>query len=295
MVLFKIWLLVLNVNCIFVSDIHGKIKRYDRLFKIIQKQQPDGVFLGGDLLPHSHPNNDALETFISQHLFSKIQKINATVKKPIRFFLILGNDDPRIYEDVFLKADNKNIISYVHNKTVAFGNFFITGYSYVPPTPFQLKDWERYDVSRHLDVGAVSLESGHRTVDISVDDIRYTTIVEDLDRLSQNAPVDRTIFLFHSPPYQSDLDRAALDGKMVDHAPMDVHVGSIAIQRFIKKKQPFLTLHGHVHESARLTGKWRQRFDRTYAFSAAHDGPELAVIHFDTDDLSKASKELIDL
>lgn len=286
---------MLNVKCIFVSDIHGKIKRYDSLFKFIQKQQPDGIFFGGDLLPHSHPNSDSLETFISRHLFSKIQQINATVKKPVRFFLILGNDDPRIYEDLFFKADSNNIVTYVHNKTVSFGDFFVTGYSYVPPTPFQLKDWERYDVSRHLDVGAVSPESGYRTIDAPVDDIRYTTIAEDLDRLSQNAPADRTIWLFHSPPYQSDLDRAALDGKMMDHAPLDVHVGSIAIQRFIKKKQPLLTLHGHVHESARLTGEWKQRFGRTYSFSAAHDGPELAVIRFDTDDLNKASKELVDL
>ncbi len=251
--------------------------------------------MGGDLLPHSHLGNDSPESFLSYHLFSQIQKIYTVAKKPIRFFLILGNDDPRLCEKFFLEADSNSILTYVHNKTVAFGNFFVTGYSYVPPTPFQLKDWERYDVSRHLDVGAMSPESGYRTIDIPLDDIRYATIAEDIDRLSQDAPVDRTIFLFHSPPYGSDLDRAALNGKMVDHAPVDVHVGSIAIQRFIKKKQPFLTLHGHVHESARLTGKWKQQFGQTYSFSAAHDGPELAVISFDTDDLSKASKELIDL
>lgn len=42
------------------------------------------------------------------------------------------------------------------------------------------------------------------------------------------------------------------------YAPMDVHVGSIALRRFIEARQPLLTLHGHVHESARLTGSWHQ-------------------------------------
>jgi Icc-related predicted phosphoesterase len=60
-----------------------------------------------------------------------------------------------------------------------------------------------------------------------------------------------------------------------------VHVGSIAIQRFIQERQPLVTLHGHVHEAARLTGYWREKIGRTYSFSAAHDGSELALVCFD--------------
>jgi Icc-related predicted phosphoesterase len=163
----------------------------------------------------------------------------------------------------------------------------------VPPTPFQLKDWERYDVSRYVDVGAISPEKGKRTVDIPLDEIKYTTMAEDLEELSKKSPLENTIFLFHSPPYNSLLDRADLHGKMVDHAPLDVHAGSIAIQRFIDKKQPFLTLHGHVHESARLTKHWKERFGKTFSFTAAHDGPELALVRFNTHDLKKATRELI--
>ena len=105
--------------------------------------------------------------------------------------------------------------------------------------------------------------------------------------------MEKTIFLFHSPPYKSYLDRAALDGKIIDHAPVDVHVGSIAIKRFIEKRQPFITLHGHVHESTRLTGHWKERFGKTYSFNAGHDGSELALIRFCTDDLENASRSLI--
>lgn len=279
----------------FVSDLHGKIERYDSLFQIILNETPDAVFLGGDLLPNHFALNSSMDKFVEDKIFSNIKKIMDETSKKIRFFIILGNDDPRIYENLFKDADRKGLIDYVHNKTVSYGNIHVTGYSYVPPTPFQLKDWEKYDVSRHVDVGAISPEEGVRTIDVSKTEIRYSTIAEDLEVISKNAPLERTIFLFHSPPYNSYLDRTALDGKMVDHAPLDVNVGSIAIQRFIKKKQPFLTLHGHIHESARITGHWKEKFGRTYSFTAAHDGPELALVRFDTEDLENASRELIDV
>jgi Icc-related predicted phosphoesterase len=170
---------------------------------------------------------------------------------------------------------------------------YITGYSFVPPTPFQLKDWERYDISQYIDVGAISPEQGRRTIDVPFDEIKYSTIAEDLEKLSKQSPANNTIYLFHSPPYQSCLDRADLHGKKVDHAPVDVHVGSIAIQRFIKAHQPLLTLHGHVHESAHITGCWKEKVDRTYSFTAAHYGPELVVVRFDTNHLENATRELI--
>lgn len=279
------------MKCLFVSDLHGDTEKIQKLFDIIKKEKPEGVFVGGDILPNQFKIKESIDKFLEEKLFSEIKKL----KESSRFFVILGNDDPRVFEEFFIEAEKKGLIEYISDKTVSFNDLFVTGYSYVPPTPFQLKDWEKYDVSRFVDVGVVSPEEGQRTIEVSKDHARYSTISDDLEKLSKNAPVDKTIFLFHSPPYKSDLDRADLDGKLVYHAPVDVHVGSIAIQRFITKKQPFLTLHGHVHESSRLTGNWRQKFGQTYAFTAAHDGPELAVIRFDTKDLSQASKELVHL
>ena len=58
-------------------------------------------------------------------------------------------------------------------------------------------------------------------------------------------------------------------------------------------RSPLVTLHGHVHESARLTGTWRCRIGRTHAFTAAHDGPELALVRFDPGDLEAATRELV--
>ncbi len=177
--------------------------------------------------------------------------------------------------------------------SVPFGKYTITGYSFGPPTPFFFKDWERYDVSRYVDPGSISPEEGHRSVPVSENESRYSTIKEDLEGLTQNLKMNKSIFLFHSPPYNTKLDRADLDGKSIDHVPLDVHVGSIAIERFIESRQPLLTLHGHVHESAEITGHWQDKSGKTLMFSAAHRGAELSLVRFDPAHLEQATRELL--
>ena len=169
----------------------------------------------------------------------------------------------------------------------------VYGYACVPPTPFRLKDWERYDVSRYVDPGCVSPEEGHRSVAAPEEDVRWGTIADDLERLAGGEPLSSAVLLCHAPPYGSLLDRAALDGRSVDHVPLDPHVGSIAVRRFIEARQPLLTLHGHVHESARLTGAWRDRIGRTVCLSAAHDGDELALVRVDLEAPEGATRELV--
>jgi Icc-related predicted phosphoesterase len=123
--------------------------------------------------------------------------------------------------------------------------------------------------------------------------VRYDTMTDDLVDLAGDLDLSSAVFLFHTPPADTTLDRVARDGMMVDHVPLDLHVGSIAVRRFIEERQPLLTLHGHIHESAGLTGQWRDRIGSTQLFGAAHDGPELCLVSFHLDDLSTAERELI--
>ena len=75
--------------------------------------------------------------------------------------------------------------------------------------------------------------------------------------------------------------------------PLDPHVGSIAIRRFVEQRQPLVTLHGHVHEAARLSGNWRERLGRSWCFTAAHDGDELALVAFDPERPDAAIRQLL--
>jgi len=280
------------VTCFFVSDLHGKIDRYEKLFSRIKEDRPSLVLFGGDLLPHGiykNPEADFTRDFLFKQLFSLKEQLAAAYPEVL---IILGNDDPGTEAAVFLELEKEGVWKYMHFRNTEHKGFKIYGYSYIPPSPFRFKDWERYDVSRYVDPGCISPEEGIRTVDPGCD-IEYTTIQSDLLKLTGDEDLSRSIFLFHSPPYKTYLDRASLDGQMIDHVPLDVHVGSIAIQRMIEERQPWLTLHGHIHESARLTGHWRQMIGRTHAFTAAHDGPELALIVFDIEDPKGARRLLI--
>lgn len=284
--------------CFFVSDLHGKIERYNKLFSLILIEKPEAVFLGGDLLPSGlfalTRNSAKVDDFIEDFLIPKFLNLKKNMgNKYPRVFLILGNDDGKINEKEFMDGQQLCIWEYIHNKKVKFEDFDIYGYSYVPPTPFQLKDWEKYDVSRYTDPGCVSPEEGWHSDNIQKHKLKYSTIEKDLESLFDNNNLAKTIILFHTPPYNTNLDRAALDGKMVDHVPLDVHVGSIAVKRFIEKVQPKITLHGHVHESARIRGSWKDKIGKTHLFTAAHDGPELALVRFNKYHPGKSTRELI--
>jgi len=286
------------MNCLFVADLQGKIGHYQKLLQALVVAKPQALFLGGDLTPSGImvlvSKNNSYEHFTREYLIPYFSDLRRRLgEKYPRIFLILGNDDARIEEGALHEAQNEGFIEYIHDRRVMLDNHPVYGYAFIPPSPFQLKDWERYDVSRYVDPGCLSPERGLRSVPVSEREIRHATIAADLAHLAGDDSLDKAIFLFHSPPYRTNLDRADLDGRMVDHVPLDVHIGSIAIKEFIKTKQPLLTLHGHVHESARLTGSWKDKIGRTCCLSAAHDGPELALVYFNPEKPQKARRELV--
>jgi len=281
----------------FTSDLHGRPSRYDALLRQWEVEKPAAVFLGGDLLPHAMDRTWARGgdgNFIESFLVPRFRAVRDRLGNSWpRVFLIMGNDDPQVCEDSLREGEAEGLWEYVHGRHVPWADYEVCGYNCVPPTPFQLKDWERYDVSRYVDPGCVSPEDGRRTDGLTAREVRWLTIRDELATLAGGRDVARTICLFHGPPHNTNLDRAALDGRTVDHAPLDPHVGSIAVREFIEARQPLLCLHGHIHETVTLTGAWRERLGRTWAFAGAHEGPELPLIRFDPADLGAATRELL--
>ncbi len=284
------------MNALFATDLHGRAELYERLFALAADERPGALFLGGDLLPGGFDvlgRPDDQGDFLDDVFLLGLARLRDRLGDDYpAVFVIPGNDDPRAYEAAFEAAQDGGLFTWLQGRRAAWGPHTVYGYGCVPPTPFLLKDWERYDVSRFVDVGAVSPEEGWRSVEVSATEVRYGTIAADLERLAGDDDLAKAIFLFHAPPYRTDLDRAALDLRTVDHVPVDVHVGSIAVRRFIEARQPLLTLHGHVHESVSMTGHWSERLGRTWCFGGAHDGPELCVVRFDPGRLSEAERVL---
>lgn len=268
----------------FVSDLHGRKTRYDSLFNSIFSERPELVLIGGDLLPSGISiltNDDINGDFFDDYLKNKLISLKSKMKETFPLICVIaGNDDPAIYEEKFIELENSGLWKYVNQKIINFNGFNIIGYCFVPPTPFLLKDWEKYDVSRFIDVGCVSPEEGFHSVKVEPNIIRYSTISEDLNLLTKGVGFNSTIFLFHSPPYNSNLDKINTKNKMIDFVQPDENVGSIAIRKFIEKNQPLLTLHGHIHESTSLTGEWKIKIGNTICMNASTNSAELSVIKF---------------
>ena len=285
----------MSTPCLFVSDLHGRRDHYAKLLAAMAEERPRAVFLGGDLLPLGGPERSgAGGDFLLDWLGPRLSELRARLGPDYpRVLAIFGNDDPRAEQGSLAELERQGLLQHAHQRRLVVAGVPVYGYACVPPSPYPLKDWERYDVSRFVDPGSVSPEEGRRSVPVPEAEAKWGTIAGDLEVLVGGDDVSGAVFLFHAPPYRTALDRAALDARAEDHAPLDVHVGSIAIRRFIEERQPLATLHGHVHESARLTGAWQQRIGRTVCLSAAHDGPELALVRFDLEAPAAASRELV--
>lgn len=281
-------------TCLFVSDLHGKVNRYEKLFRYVETQEPYAVFLGGDLLPssvlHSFRAGENKPDFVSDYLAARFQQLKDNLKaKYPRVFVIMGNDDPCIEEVTFLEYEKNGLWEYVHARFASLDRYKVLGYNFVPPTPFLLKDWEKYDMDNTVKPGCIAPDEGFLT-DTQIQDKGKNTISKDLRDITGDNSLTDTICLFHSPPYQSGLDRVALDGVSLDDQKMDVHVGSMAIRQLIEKQKPYITLHGHIHESSRLTGVWKEKIQQTVMLSAAFEGPGLAVIKFDLNNPVEAER-----
>lgn len=125
-----------DATCLFVSDLHGNIERYEKLLTCMAgPNRPSAVFIGGDIFPNAIGSNFLRDYFLPQ--FSALKQRMGSSYPNI--FLILGNDDPRCYEPELTDAEQEGIWNYIHGQKRVLGRATIYGYSCVPPTPFRLR------------------------------------------------------------------------------------------------------------------------------------------------------------
>ncbi len=206
---------------IYATDLHGSLDLYEKLLGYAVSEEVDAVLIGGDISPLAAI--PVQRDFLQNYLVPRLRDFRKKHKKEI--FIIMGNDDFSVNMDVLEKAEQEGILKTSNMKSHRFREIFITGYSYIAPTPFLIKDWERLEQE----------------------------IKKDLRALAKKSDPSKTIFMFHIPPYKTRLDRL-WNGESA---------GSIAVKEFIEEFQPLLTLHGHIHESPDMSGAWKEKFGKT--------------------------------
>ncbi len=81
--------------------------------------------------------------------------------------------------------------------------------------------------------------------------------------------------MLHSPPYGTKLD------VLYNRQP----AGSRAIRHFLAAQQPALSLHGHIHESPRMSGAYLDRLGRTLCVNPGQDHDRPHFVSLDTADI----------
>ena len=139
--------------------------------------------------------------------------------KNIDVFMTAGNDDLLAVDSVI---DNSSTFVNPDLKKVFVKEYEMISLSWSNPTP--------WDTSREC--SEEELEEKIEGMASQVDDM------------------NTAIFNFHIPPYDTLLDQAPkLSDKLVPSTDETIPAGSKAVLDAIKKYQPMLGLHGHIHES----------------------------------------------
>jgi Icc-related predicted phosphoesterase len=177
---------------------------------------------------------------------------------------MMGNDDWRANFDCLLEHDG-GLWRVLHERALAVDGTWVAGLSWVPITPFRMKDWELWD---DQEVSAVGRLEGVRSAGNELQEFRFDvelrspTLEEALEALAPASPPGETIYVLHSPPHATLCDAIA----------PGVHVGSHAIRRFVECRQPPLVLSGHIHESPRISSSYRDAIGRSVVVNPGQFG-----------------------
>jgi Icc-related predicted phosphoesterase len=259
----------------FTSDLHGQGELYEQVVTLAAEHQPEVVLLGGDLAPHGtgNPGLRHQRVFLEGLLVEFARRLREAVPGG-ELLLLMGNDDWAANHDVLERYDGA-LWHSLHARAVEVRGVRVAGMSWVPITPFAIKDWERWEDGAEETPARLHgwLSTGEALREFRFDpERRSPTIADGLRELASLSPPAETLYVLHSPP----LDTAC------DVMSTRQHVGSRAIRRFVESAQPPLVLSGHIHESPRISGAWRDRLGRTTVVNPGQfASPKLSGVWFD--------------
>lgn len=242
---------------LFVTDLHGNIAKYRRVFQAGIKHGVTAVVNGGDMLTLDGDLHGSQRDFIDRFLFPYFAEYE---KAGIYHLGFLGNDDLKIHDDVFDETCRKykHIVNLAQRR-FELNDFEFIGMNWVVDYPFRLKDRCRRDGPKYVfqgqfGSGLLSTPEGFKELeDWPAYAAKLPAIEDELAVLPKPETAGRTIYVMHAPPFGLGLDVISSGGR----------VGSQAISRFIGRTQPLLTLHGHIHESPAISGIWKAKIGET--------------------------------
>jgi len=278
------------MRLLFTADLHGKVVLYKKMFDIALREKVATILLGGDLLPTKIGKPMGLITGnidFNISLNNQIMFIDRYMKPLFDEFMVKAPKTPILYipgnhdwqAAIEYMRDKIHYAVYLHGRTEVVHGICFTGYGCVTDSFFWVKDFVRRDTISEKKGKRTSrypcLSTGHGI--IMAEDTRYLverpSIEEEIATLEITEPLN-TVFMFHDPPFDTGLD-TLFTGKPI---------GSKAIRKFIEKREPLISLHGHIHEAPYISRRYWSKINNTISVNPGHDGDILHAVILDTDD-----------
>nr|WP_144923967.1 metallophosphoesterase [Paenibacillus bovis] len=249
------------MRIIYTSDLHSNKNFYNQLYELINNAQADEVILGGDLFAYSNSYKEQI-SFMKEFLMPFLK----SVKVPVS--LIAGNTDlglvfEKLKENLSVKQ--YNFLSY---KPHYIGSKIpVYGFPFVTPSPFKLKNFERRDLSNDnilIAAGYVLDGNGNQVSVLG----NYLNTLPSIEEEINSMTITDSILVTHVPP----------SGGVLDLLSNNETAGSKAVRQKIIREKPILSLHGHIHESPRMSGKWYEEIGETLSINPGQSNEFHAVI-----------------
>jgi len=197
---------------VYATDLHGNINLYRAAGEAAVRTQADALIFGGDLCPGT-PSATSLRLPIEQpefllHRLSHYLEDWKDTQPNLRIFAIPGNDDCQTVLPALEELEMNGLIENLHQEPRSLDGYTLVGLACVPPTPFQLKDFERWDEAPEPDSNShnyrcvVGTPRGFK----AVDDFKsyldsLPSLAEELKRLPVSDP-GHTVAVIHAPPFR---------------------------------------------------------------------------------------------
>ena len=265
----------------FTTDLHGRVNLYEQAAHLVSRTEADLLIFGGDMLPDGDMSDPCpvQAGFVRGWLTDWLQRLRRE-RPTCRVATVFGNHDWLCAVRATEQLEAEGLLTVLRpDRPVEFDGWKILGYSYSPPSPFLVKDLERLDCpgdDTPVAGGGYWDEATGKVVEAKVPDYftSLPTIQEDLADVP--AVEGRWIFVSHSPPFKSHLDR------LITGQP----VGSRAIRSFVEDRAPDISLHGHLHDSPEVSHHFYERIGRTMAINPGQGTASLAAVTFDPSDVA---------
>ena len=111
---------------------------------------------------------------------------------------MLGNDDSSVCAHDVLNMEYEGLLHYIHMRPQSLGEYVIYGYSFVPLTPFGIKDWDKFDTADQIPLPTgyppfFTQENGTTVVDFDQDIRPRGTIEDDFKAIAAEEDSTKTL------------------------------------------------------------------------------------------------------